>query len=39
MKNVDKYKIKKRVYAVIAIALAISLVVSLIAPFIGYGIY
>lgn len=39
MKNVDKYKMKKRASAAIAIVLAISLVISLIAPFIGYGIY
>lgn len=39
MKSQDKYKLKKRASAVIAIVLAISLVVSLIAPFIGYGVY
>ena len=39
MKPGDKYKMKKRASAAIAIVLAISLVISLIAPFIGYGIY
>jgi len=39
MKPGDKYKLKKRASAVIAIVLALSLVISLIAPFIGYGIY
>lgn len=39
MKPNDKYKMRKRISAGIAILLAISLVVSLIAPFIGYGIY
>lgn len=39
MKPNDRYKMKKRISAGIAILLAVSLVVSLIAPFIGYGIY
>ena len=39
MKPSEKYKLKKRISAGIAILLAITLVVSLIAPFIGYGIY
>ena len=39
MKPGDKYKMKKRASAAIAIVLAISLVISLIAPFFGYGIY
>ena len=39
MKPSDKYKMKKRISAGIAILLAITLVVSLIAPFIGYGVY
>ena len=39
MKPVDKYNMKKRASAAIAIILAFSLVISLIAPFIGYGIY
>lgn len=39
MKPGDKYKMKKRVSAGIAILLAISLVISLIAPFISYGVY
>lgn len=39
MKPGDKYKLKKRISAGIAILLAFSLVISLIAPFIGYGIY
>lgn len=39
MKPGEKYKLKKRISAGIAILLAITLVVSLVAPFIGYGIY
>ncbi len=39
MKPYDKYKMKKRISAGIAILLAFTLVVSMIAPFIGYGIY
>ena len=39
MKPYDRYKMKKRVSAGIAILLAVSLVISLIAPFINYGIY
>ncbi len=39
MKPYDKYKMKKRISAGIAILLAFSLVVSMIAPFIGYGVY
>lgn len=39
MKSEDKYKMKKRVSAVIAILLALSLVIGLVAPFIGYGVY
>lgn len=39
MKPQDKYKMKKRVSAVIAMLLAISMVIGLIAPFIGYGVY
>ena len=39
MKPNEKFKMKKRISAGIAILLAVSLVVSLIAPFIGYGIY
>ena len=39
MKPGDKYKLKKKVTAGIAILLAFSLVISLIAPFLSYGIY
>ena len=39
MKPSDKYKMKKRISAGIAILLALALVASLIAPFIGYGAY
>ncbi len=39
MKPADKYKMKKRISAVIAIILAGVMVLSLIAPFLLYGIY
>lgn len=39
MKPADKYKMKKRIAAVIAIILAVAMVLSLIAPFLLYGIY
>ena len=38
-KPADKYKMKKRISAVIAIILAAAMVLSLIAPFLLYGIY
>ena len=39
MKPADKYKMKKRISAVIAVILAAAMVLSLIAPFLMYGIY
>ena len=39
MKPNDKYKMKKRISAAIAIILAAAMVLSLIAPFLSYGIY
>lgn len=39
MKPADKYKMKKRISAVIAIILAVAMVLSLITPFLLYGIY
>lgn len=39
MKPADKYKMKKKIFAVIAIILAAAMVLSLIAPFFLYGIY
>lgn len=39
MKPNDKYKMKKRISAVIALILAAAMILSLIAPFLNYGIY
>ena len=39
MKPTNKYRMKKRIAAVIALLVAAAMVLSLIAPFLGYGIY
>ena len=39
MKPKDKYRMKKKIAAGIALLLAVELVLSLAAPFLGYGIY
>lgn len=39
MKPKDKYRMKKKIAAVIALLLAVVMVLSLAAPFLGYGIY
>ena len=39
MKPKDKYRMKKKIGAGIALLLAVVMVLSLAAPFLGYGIY
>ncbi len=39
MKPKDKYQMKKKIAAGIALLLAAAMVLSLVAPFLGYGIY
>ena len=39
MKQKDKYRMKKKIAAGIALLLAVVMVLSLAAPFLGYGIY
>lgn len=39
MKSKDKYRMKKKIAAGIALLLALVMVLSLAAPFLGYGIY
>ena len=39
MKPKDKYRMKKKIAAGIALLLAVVMVLSLAAPFLGYGIY
>ena len=39
MEPKDKYRMKKKIAAGIALLLAVVMVLSLAAPFLGYGIY
>ena len=39
MKPRDKYQMKKKIAAGIALLLAAVMVLSLVAPFLGYGVY
>lgn len=39
MKPKDKYEMKKKIAAGIALLLAVAMVLSLVAPFLSYGIY
>ena len=39
MKPKDKYRMKQKIAAGIALLLAVVMVLSLAAPFLGYGIY